>query len=75
MTLKEKLISDIEKLPEDAVKEMFEFLLSIKKKMSSKNVDDEYDIWTMFETAGIEAEEDASVQHDHYIHGTPKINQ
>ena len=75
MTLKEKLINNIEDLPEEAIKETLEFIFSLKKRMSLKNPDYENNIWDMFEKAGIEDEEDASVEHDHYIHGTPKLNR
>ena len=59
-------------LPKEKIKftklEKSEVEKKTKYKRTSKK-----DPWEMLINANIDAPEDSSVEHDHYIHGTPKI--
>lgn len=70
-------------IEDDIANSFFEFLKIIpenKIKLSIIQINEEKeksatktDPWEMLRNANIDAPEDSSVEHDHYIHGTPKL--
>jgi hypothetical protein len=75
LTVKEKLLKEIEDLPTDAQEKIFkvvhlmkeEILKPTKKKIKGKNALSDVDRFAI--DTGIS---DLSIQHDHYLYGLPK---
>ena len=55
-------------IPENKIK-----ISMIENHIKKSNLNSETDPWEMLINADIDAPEDASIEHDHYIHGTPKL--
>lgn len=78
MTLKERIIQELERSPDSLLEEFLDFILFAKKR---RQASDTYKpIWEIAAelTHDISAEEletlpkDGAEQHDHYLYGTPK---
>ncbi|OKH17858.1 hypothetical protein [[Limnothrix rosea] IAM M-220] len=78
MTLKEKIIQELEQSPDTLLEEFLNFILFVKQRRQSEDRD--LPIWQVAAnlTQDIPAEvleqlpTDGAAEHDHYLYGTPK---
>lgn len=82
MTVKEKLMEEIEQISESLLTKTLDYLLLAKKQNSQNTfVETSNSIWNLAQEfiKDLPEEEinkiptDGALQHDHYIYGTPKI--